>query len=179
MLTGILLKDRKSICLSGDRSDLASLQQTIAKVTQLFHENKLANTEASQLFSNFQESITTSLYQKPSSFVSAAWKNGHSSLPSSYSLTGSWTELLIIFNLFVSLSDYIITDASDKVNLLLLENILQNAASVDSPAGSLQRKHFIGKRFVFNNLKSFIKEFTYDRKLVNEVLKENKSMKPS
>lgn len=154
MLTGVLLKDKKSIRISGDCSDLAALQQTIAKVIQLFHENQLADTEPARLFTDFQEKIKT---------VG----------------TSTCTELLIIFNLLLSLSDYLVTDLLDHVNLLLLENILQTTTNIHPTGDPIQKKGFIGKRFVFNNLKSFIEEFTHDKKLIDVIPMENKPMKPS
>ncbi|WP_118193696.1 hypothetical protein [Albibacterium indicum] len=151
MLTGSYTKSDFSIKISGDVSDFQALQKTIFKLMCLIEHYHPNNCEILKLFEGFYEKIDKAEKQ-------------------STSLQCTLGELLIIFNLLISLKEYLIADELDHVNLLLLEHILRNSVQGSNTKELHLIEALIGKKFIFNKMKSFIKYFEYEKVLTDYIL---------
>jgi|GEM_PF-1242450 len=162
MLTGFLAKDGISLHISGSVSDFQILQETISKIILLTQGDSLQETSVSQLFVDFSEKIKNASLRKVAL--------PHQPESGFYTFTSTFMDAIFVLNLLISLSEYILTDELDEVNILLLTYLLKKAANNYEPKDSICIKDVIGEKFMFNNIKTFIMGFQYHEQGVHPKL---------
>lgn len=151
MLTGSYAKSDFSIRISGNVSDFQALQKTIFKVMLLVeHHLEYRNCEILELFKGFNEKVDKAVTLN-------------------FPLLSTLGELLIFFNLLISLREYLITDELDHINFLLLEHILKTSIQDPSTKEMHPLETLIGKKFIFNKMKSLIEDFEYEKVLADYI----------
>ena len=155
MLTGCLFKNGAGVKILGDTSDLISLHRTVHKVTILVVDYELEDTEVSNLLVDFLESVEkayTGVALREEKLI-------HKNRIVCYGFEISWIELLMISRLTRCLSDYVVIDELDDINMQLLEYITRTTLSMVSEEEYLIISNYLGKRFSCVNIKQFIKSF--------------------
>lgn len=155
MLTGCLFNNGVGVKILGDTSDLISLHRTVHKVTILIVDYELEDTEVSNLLVDFLECLEKA-------YTGAALceeKLIHKNRAVCYGFEISWIELLMVSNLLRYLSEYLVTDELDEINMRLLEYITRKTISSVSEEEYLIISNYLGKRFSCVNIKQFIKSF--------------------
>jgi len=156
MLTGCLFNNGAEVKILGDTSDLISLHRTVHKVTMLIVDYELEDTEVSNLLVDFLECLEKA-------YTGAALREEkliHKNRAVGYGFEISWIELLIVSNLLRYLSEYVVTDELDEINMRLLEYITRKTISTVSEEEYLVITNYLGKRFSCVNIKQFIKSFS-------------------
>lgn len=155
MLTGCLFENGGGVKILGDTSDLISLHKTVRKITMVIVDYELEDTDVSNLLVDFLENIERA-------YTGAAIAEEKLILKNQtiyYGFESSWIELLITSSLLRSLSDYVVTDELDEINMRLLEYITRRTTSTISKEEHLIINDYLGKSFSCINIKQFIKTF--------------------
>ena len=158
MLKGYLFENGLGLRLSGDVSDLTALHCTIRKVVSVIVDYELRDTAVSNLLIDFLEKIERA-YSGTEFTEQLILQNKECT---HYGFGCSWMELLMVNGLLRSLADYVVMDELDDINLLVLEYLIRKAVlETDKQEVSLIQ-HYIGKRLVCLNIRSFLADLNFN-----------------
>ncbi|MNL57449.1 hypothetical protein D3C87_1810140 [compost metagenome] len=71
-------------------------------------------------------------------------------------------ELLMVNGLLRSLADYVVMDELDDINLLVLEYLIRKAVLETDKEEVSRIQHYIGKRLVCLNIRSFLADLNFN-----------------
>lgn len=144
MLTGCLFENRVGVKIFGDTSDLISLHKTVRKITMVIVDYELDNTNVSNLLVDFLEDIEKAIHRNKGMY---------------YGFQSPWIDLLIVSSLLRSLSEHTVTDDMDKINMHLLEYIIEQTALSVNKQDYIAIINYIEKGVLCVGVKQFVKGF--------------------
>nr|WP_068892586.1 hypothetical protein [Pedobacter panaciterrae] len=155
MLTGCLFENRVGVKLLGDTSDLISLHKTVRKITLVIVDYELEDTDVSNILVDFLENIEKAY----TGIAISEEKTIHRNQAIYYGFQSSWTELLMVSSLLRLLSEYVVTDELDDINMRLLEYIIRETTSSINKQEYIAINSYIEKGALRVSIKQFIKGF--------------------